>query len=68
VFGPHVPLYFNRYLTHGDLPREVERIRDDERFCGFIFYETYSFLDYHPDGKVSMKPDFNVGEAMAAAG
>ena len=42
-------------------------VRDDDRFCGFIFYETYCFLEYRPDGTVAMKPDFNVGEAMEAA-
>jgi len=62
-----VPLYFNRYVTHGDLPREVERIRKDERFRGFIFYETYCFLEYRPDGTVAMKPDFNVEQAMQSA-
>jgi hypothetical protein len=62
-----VPILFNRYVTHGDLPSEVERIRKDGRFCGFIFYETCCFLEYRPDGTVAVKPDFKVGKAMDRA-
>ena len=63
----NVPIAFNRYVTHGDLPEEVRQIRGDERFCGFIFYETCCFTEYKPDGTVAMKPDFDVPQAMEIA-
>lgn len=62
-----VRVNFNRYPTHGDLVKEVRCVRDDDRFCSFIIYETCCFVSFHEDGTCSLRPDFNVPEAMAVA-
>ncbi len=62
--GRDVPVAFNRYVTHGDLREEVRRIRADDRFCSFIFYETCCFVSFNEDGTCTMRPDFRVPEAM----
>lgn len=45
-----VPLCVNRYIDlAGDkLAGELRRVRDDGRFCGFIFYEVNSYIKFGP--------------------
>ncbi len=61
-----IPLTVNRYLrpTSAD---EFDRVRRDERFAGFIMYETYSFLKLQPDGgcQVSSPVAAEIGRRMS---
>jgi hypothetical protein len=46
---------WNRYLAQAanNLPAELEAIRKDGRFSGFILYETYDFVRFHEGGKIT---------------
>ncbi|NLX07317.1 MAG: hypothetical protein GXY33_19430 [Phycisphaerae bacterium] len=54
----NIPLTVNRYVHWNDLAGELRRVRDDERFCAFVFYETCTYLRYQPDGtcRLEMEP------------
>lgn len=39
-----IPVTVNRYIRPNTLADELQRVRDDGRFAGFILYETNSFL------------------------
>ncbi|MBI3849703.1 MAG: hypothetical protein HY298_05350 [Verrucomicrobia bacterium] len=43
-----IPITVNRYVRQAadQLPVELQRIRTDGRFSGFIFYETNEYLDF----------------------
>lgn len=44
-----IPMCVNRYLHHDantTLPAEIQRVKQDGRFAGFIFYETASYLKF----------------------
>lgn len=43
-----IPITVNRYVKHAAdrLPEEVQRVRADGRFSGFIFYETYDYIHF----------------------
>ena len=45
-----VPMTVNRYIQQPTLREEYRRIREDDRFSGFILYETWAFIDFTPDG------------------
>lgn len=50
--GKGIPVTVNRYINFkpDELADEFRQVRDDGRFAGFILYEAYRFLDYHPGG------------------
>lgn len=47
-----LPVVFNCYLTsnHGQLSKRLRDVRQDDRFSGFILYETANFIRFGPDG------------------
>jgi len=45
-----IPISVNRYINP-DYPTEFERVRRDGRFCGFILYETATFLKFDAQGE-----------------
>ena len=51
-----VPLVVNRYINP-DYPEEFQQIQQDERFGGFILYETAGFLEYAEDGTCRIAND-----------
>ena len=46
-----IPVTVNRYIDPETLADEVQRVRQDGRFAGFILYETGSFLRPTPGGE-----------------
>ena len=65
-----IPIHFNRYINAGDagrLMRDVDVIKADTRFDGYIFYETCTYIAYNPDGTCSFRVR-PVAEAMRHAG
>ena len=44
-----VPMTVNRYIQRPTLVAEYRRVRNDDRFRGFILYETWEFADFHAD-------------------
>ncbi|MBT7299265.1 MAG: hypothetical protein HN849_07130, partial [Victivallales bacterium] len=51
-----VPLALNRYVgSAGDqLPQEIARVHADQRFGGFILYETANFIQFDDAGGCSL--------------
>jgi hypothetical protein len=49
-----IPMCVNRYLHNETLPAEVQRVKNDGRFAGFIFYETQSFLKFDASGDCTL--------------
>ena len=52
-----IPIVVNRYvdLAGEQLPQEVARIYADQRFSGFILYETQNFIRFDDAGGCSLK-------------
>ncbi len=50
-----LPVVWNRYLSQAgnNLSAELKFIRYDGRFSGFILYETYDFVRFHEQGRVT---------------
>jgi hypothetical protein len=48
----NIPICVNRYvgLAGANLPDEIQRVAQDGRFSGFIFYETCTFLKFDASG------------------
>lgn len=48
-----IPVTFNCYVHHaGDkLTEQVTRVKNDERFAGFVFYETDEYIDLSKPGE-----------------
>lgn len=49
----NIPMCVNRYIPQDAgkvLPAEIQRVKQDGRFAGFIFYETASFLKFDASG------------------
>ncbi len=63
-----IPLTVNRYINPSS-PDEFDRVRRDARFCGFIMYETASYLRFQPDGgcRVSNNIAAEISRRMARA-
>lgn len=61
-----LPVTFNRYLSFAGakLPEEVARVQKDGRFRGFIFYETYDFIRFAPNGVCNLEGNHEVVEAI----
>ncbi len=51
-----IPLVVNRYIRK-DYPQEFLRVREDNRFSGFILYETAAFLKFDDRGTCSLEND-----------
>jgi len=51
-----IPLVVNRYVNP-NYPAEFKRVRNDQRFSGFILYETATFLKFKEDGKCGLEND-----------
>ena len=49
-----IPVTVNRYIDPETLADEVQRVRQDGRFAGFILYETGSFLRPTPGGECEL--------------
>jgi len=51
-----IPIVLNRYVNNAgaQLPQEVERIYKDQRFSGFILYETSNFIQFDAAGDCTM--------------
>jgi hypothetical protein len=46
-----IPVTVNRYVWGGEhVPGDLQRVRDDGRFAGFVLYETWSFTSIEADG------------------
>lgn len=52
-----IPIVVNRYVDLAGelLPQEVARIYADQRFSGFILYETQNFIRFNDAGECSLK-------------
>jgi hypothetical protein len=62
-----VPIFCNRYVGQtADIRRDIEIIRKDPRFFGFVFYEAMNFLNYGTDGTTSFR-DAEIPAAMRLA-
>jgi hypothetical protein len=47
----NIPVTVNRYVWGGEhVPGELQRVRDDGRFAGFVLYETWSYTSIRGDG------------------
>jgi hypothetical protein len=48
----NIPICVNRYVgsAGANLPDEIQRVAQDGRFSGFIFYETCTFLKFDASG------------------
>ena len=65
-----IPIHFNRYIRDQEadrILRDVDAIRDDPRFSGYVFYEVCSYIQYHPDGTCAFRLP-TVPKAMRLAG
>jgi len=50
-FDKHIPLSVNRYIwANENLIEEFQKVYSNEKFNGFILYETWSFIDFLKDG------------------
>lgn len=63
-----IPVKFNQYLARSgangsDVPGQVQRVREDGRFSGFILYETSNFMRFDLEGGCS-----NVWPALETLG
>lgn len=63
-----LPITFNRYLSGaGDkLPQEIDRIRKDGRFSGFILYENYNFIRFGANGSYEVNGLLKKPEVLQA--
>ena len=65
-----IPIHFNRYIRDQEadrILRDVDTIRADLRFSGYVFYEVCSYIQYHPDGICTFRIPA-VPKAMRLAG
>jgi hypothetical protein len=62
-----IPLYYNQYVNQAsDIQANIETIRRDSRFDGFVFYEAADYLSYNADGTTSFS-NANIPAAMTSA-
>ena len=62
-----IPIYYSRYVNRtNNLRADVEKIRSDPRFSGFVFYEVATYMKYNADGTTVFKLP-HIAEAMKAA-
>jgi hypothetical protein len=50
-----IPICVNRYIKSQTLAAELQRVKRDGRFAGFILYETASFLKFDASGGCTFK-------------
>ena len=53
-----IPVTFNRYISRSGVDgfavlEQVQRVREDGRFSGFILYETSNFMRFDKEGRCS---------------
>lgn len=53
----NLPVYVNRYIQPKTLKEEYQRVYEDDRFSGFIIYETASYTKFTPDGGCEITVD-----------
>ncbi|MBN2294488.1 MAG: hypothetical protein JXM70_18815 [Pirellulales bacterium] len=62
-----IPIHYNRYVgRNSHIMKEIDIIRNDPRFAGFIFYEVCAYINYNKDGTTSFKMP-QIPPAMAYA-
>ena len=69
LVGKGIPISYSRYVDKTtNIQSDIETIRNDSRFDGFVFYEAASYLSYNTDGTTSFKmPGIPGAMALAAA-